>query len=93
MALSKITSNSITDSGVTSADLASGAVEQAFTTQIGGRRNLIINGAQVIDQRNATVTAAGAFVTDRFKHENNSGSDASVQQVSEAPDTFKNSLK
>jgi len=61
--------------------------------QIGGRRNLIINGSQIVDQRNATVTAAGTFVTDRFKHENNSSSDASVQQVSEAPDTFKNSLK
>jgi hypothetical protein len=31
-----------------------------------GRRNLIINGAMVVNQRNQTVTTSDAFYVDRF---------------------------
>jgi len=64
-----------------------------------GRKNLIINGAQVIDQRNdgssVTITSNDTFITDRFAAAmpSNGGSKMSVQQVSEAPEDFEYSLK
>jgi hypothetical protein len=41
-------------------------------SQVGGRRNLIINGAMTIDQRNegssvANINAAGSYIVDRWK--------------------------
>ena len=65
MALSKITSSSITD------------------TAIHGRRNLIINGAMQIDQRNsgASVTpASGNYTLDRFQAFSSAASKYSVQK-------------
>jgi hypothetical protein len=61
-------------------------------------RNRIINGAMVIDQRNAGASVAlGAGVTaysaDRFRIENNTTGTATAQQVSDAPTGFSNSLK
>jgi hypothetical protein len=60
-------------------------------------RNKIINGAMVIDQRNAgaVVTAKGSFLADRFQISNSGGEDVTfnLQQVSEAPAGFKNSIK
>jgi hypothetical protein len=62
-------------------------------------KNRIINGAQVIDQRNAgaavTVNTAGAFyATDRFRLSGASSSGVFTgQQVSDAPEGFVNSLK
>ena len=52
-------------------------------TQIGGRRNLIINGAQVIDQRNggASVTPTnGQYSVDRFICLQSTASKYSIQQ-------------
>ena len=71
MAISKITSNAITDGAVTADDLATGAVEQAMTTQIGGRRNLIINGAMQVAQRGAsfTPTTINTYSLDRWRSE------------------------
>ena len=57
-------------------------------------RNRIINGAQVINQRNATVTTGSTFVTDRWQVDNISTSGAvSFAQSSTAPAGFTNSLK
>lgn len=59
-------------------------------------RNRIINGNMMIDQRNAgaSVTPAnGAYCPDRWRAELTQASKYSVQQVSDAPDGFVNSLK
>jgi hypothetical protein len=60
--------------------------------QIGGTRNKIINGAMVIDQRNAgaAVSANGAYPTDRWQL-GISGGTWSVQQSSTAPAGFSKS--
>lgn len=60
-------------------------------------KNRLINGAQVIDQRNAgtavSVTGNNQFVTDRWAGYNSSEGIFSLQQVSDAPAGFVNSLK
>jgi hypothetical protein len=63
-----------------------------------GSRNRIINGAMTIDQRNAGAAVtygAQAYITDRFSVEkaNLSTLVATAQQVSDAPDGFRQSLK
>jgi len=59
-----------------------------------GFKNRIINGAQVINQRGATVTAASTYVTDRWQVDNLTTSGAvSFAQNSTAPAGFTNSLK
>jgi hypothetical protein len=60
-----------------------------------GFRNRIINGAMVIDQRNAgaAVTANGAFPVDRYQVSNTSDGAYSAQQDSSAPAGFVNSVK
>lgn len=63
-----------------------------------GFRNRIINGAMVIDQRNAgaavTATSNGAFPVDRFRTGGSSfGQTLSLQQVSDAPSGLVSSLK
>ena len=55
-------------------------------------RNLIINGAMVIDQRNATTTANGSYTLDRWKVFKPAGA-FSVVQDTEAPDGFQYSMK
>ena len=67
-------------------------------SQIGGRRNLVINGAQLIDQRNAgnAVTPSqntSTFITDRFMVFESTDGVVSAQQSSTAPDGFRSSLK
>jgi hypothetical protein len=59
-------------------------------------KNRIINGAMVIDQRNAgaSVTpASGAYLVDRFWFGSSQASKFTAQQVSTAPTGFINSLK
>ena len=60
-----------------------------------GFRNRIINGAMVIDQRNAgaAVTANGAYSVDRFLINNDTTGAYSGQQDSSSPAGFVNSLK
>jgi len=59
-----------------------------------GRRNLIINGAMVVNQRNQTVTTSDAFYVDRFKaFYNTSSGTYSIAQDSDAPDNFEYSSK
>jgi hypothetical protein len=64
--------------------------------QIGGTRNKIINGAMVIDQRNAgaavTPTADGTYTLDRWKTGLSQASKFSVQQSATAPEGFTTSL-
>jgi hypothetical protein len=63
--------------------------------QYTGFKNRIINGAMVIDQRNAgaAVTGDGAYPVDRFQLRNSSDGTVSGQQISDAPSGFINSFK
>jgi hypothetical protein len=61
-------------------------------------RNRIINGAMVIDQRNAGAsvspnTSVDVFPCDRFAVQASQNSKCTAQQVTTAPTGFKNSLK
>ena len=62
-------------------------------------KNRIINGAMVIDQRNAgasvtaTTTAVRTYVLDRWNYQTSTASKYSLQQSSTAPAVFVNSLK
>lgn len=59
-----------------------------------GFKNRIINGAMVIDQRNAgAAVTASTYCPDRWRVENTSDGAFSAQQVSDAPTGFVNSLK
>jgi hypothetical protein len=62
--------------------------------QIGGRRNIIINGAQEVDQRNAgaSVAAAAVYVTDRWKVQA-TGNQGDAEQIDSTIAGFKSSLK
>ena len=65
------------------------------TQQTMGFKNRIINGAMMIDQRNAgaSVTPTDAYTLDRWEAREDTDGAASVQQVSDAPTGFINSLK
>ena len=60
-------------------------------------RNRIINGAMVIDQRNAgasvTLNGSESYITDRFSCGDVTDGSFTAQQVSDAPTGFINSLK
>jgi hypothetical protein len=58
-------------------------------------KNRIINGAMVIDQRNAgaAVTAAAAYVVDRFNVGNSTDGAFSAERNTNAPSGFINSIK
>ena len=69
----------------------------ANTANTFGFKNRIINGAMVIDQRNAGASVTGtatayAFPVDRFKFYNTAASKLSGQQSTDAPSGFKNSI-
>jgi hypothetical protein len=58
-------------------------------------KNRIINGAMVIDQRNAGASVTptnGSYSLDRWKHEVSQASKFTVQQSTVAPDGFYNSM-
>jgi len=61
-----------------------------------GMKNRIINGAMVIDQRNAgasvIVTADGQYTLDRFRISQSQNSKFTIQQSTVAPTGFTNSL-
>jgi hypothetical protein len=77
--------------GVTFPDLS---VQNTAATGF-GFKNRIINGAMVIDQRNAgaAVTVNGAFPVDRFQVSQTTDGAFSAQQDSSAPTGFVNSVK
>jgi hypothetical protein len=65
------------------------------TAGVTGFKNRIINGAMVIDQRNAgaAVTTDGAYVVDRFTANEDTDGAYSAQRDTNAPAGFVNSLK
>jgi hypothetical protein len=103
--------NNIATGAVTAVKMASASVDLASATVTGvlpsanggtgttagvtGFKNRIINGAMVIDQRNAgaSVTPNGTYTLDRWYAVNSQTGKFSVQQVTDAPTGFVNSLK
>ena len=84
--------------GVVNADKLSGSNGGSISPDSSVFRNRIINGAMVIDQRNAgasvsITTDAKNYVMDRFWAYDNTDGDFSLQQVSDAPAGFINSAK
>jgi hypothetical protein len=58
-----------------------------------GFKNRIINGAMVIDQRNAGAAISSGYVVDRFNSANSTDGVYTIQQVSDAPAGFNYSAK
>ena len=91
MAISKIDSDGIVSGGITADSLNIG--------QIGGRRNLIINGAMQVAQRGTSFTGLGngesQYLLDRFRWNENGDPtyEFTATQDSNAPDGFAKSLK
>ena len=74
--------------------------EVMTNSQIGGRRNIIINGAMQVAQRGTSASVSdgsneGYATVDRFKINFNSGAGGAVtaSQSTDAPDGFSNSFK
>ena len=68
--------------------------EVATNSQIGGRRNLVINGAMQVAQRGTvTAVANNEYTLDRFAFTHSQDGAFTVTQDSSAPDGFGNSLK
>ena len=70
--------------------------EVLTNSQLGGRRNIIINGAMQVFQRGTSFTSvsSAAFHADRFElYLQNTASVYTVTQDSDAPNGFANSLK
>lgn len=64
--------------------------------QLGGRRNLIINGAMQVVQRGTSIACPASSITytmDRFFARPNSSTATTVSQVTDAPDGFQYSAR
>jgi len=93
--MSTLAVDAIVDSSNGNTTTINGATPTAYNTM---GKNRIINGAMEIDQRNAgsayTITGDGQYGVDRFQARTFAGSGRfSMQQVSDAPTGFLNSLK
>jgi hypothetical protein len=86
---SVITANTIANSAI-----QTGAVENYMSAAgLGfGMRNRIINGAMVIDQRNAGASVTSGFPVDRFSTNFSVASKFTLQRSTTAPAGFSNSL-
>ena len=66
-------------------------------SQIGGRRNIIINGAMQVAQRSTSATGLGAssgyFSLDRFQIFFNTSGRLTMSQEADGPSGFANSMK
>lgn len=108
MALTKVTSNVLGNSAVTSAKIAlsntgltfNDGSNQLTAASSFGFKNRVINGAMIFDQRNVGVAktsqavASSPFLCDRFRFGGGGGaSRMTTQQVQDAPPGFVNSLK
>jgi len=104
-AISIDTSQAVTVNGNTTlGDASTDTILMTGAPSIGGAgygmgmgfRNRIINGAMVIDQRNAgasvTITTNGTYTLDRWQMGSSSSSAFSVQQSSTAPTGFSKSM-
>lgn len=88
--------------GISGSAISSGTVAEAYggtgtTTGYYGFKNRIINGAMVIDQRNAGASVAisaalATFITDRFNVRTQTGTGNTSQQSTTAPSGFTKSL-
>jgi hypothetical protein len=94
-----INASQLVDGSITTAKIANNAITSAKMANGGaefGMRNRIINGAMMIDQRNAgasvSISNATRYITDRFRVDNVSDGVISSQQSSIAPAGFTNSL-
>ena len=90
MPLSKIVAKSITDDTITT--------DQIADTSVHGRRNLIINGAVNVHQRNADNTASDTFGPDRYRLQFSGGGTTMSQEDMTSSDTpyssgFRNFLR
>ena len=101
IAADAITNAKIADDAITNAKIADDAVqtENVASTVNLGRRNIIINGAMQVDQRNSGSSYAqinSAYSLDRFRGNSYDGGAATgkftVIQSSTAPDDFSHSL-
>jgi hypothetical protein len=92
------------DGSVTNAKMASGAALANVGTgnitadylnvgQLGGRRNLIINGAMQVAQRGTSSTESDIKTVDRWAIRHNSDGAFTQEQSTDAPAGFKNSFK
>ena len=81
-----------TISGTTSMSAITG-LASINSGQVGGRRNLLINGAQQVDQRNggSGVTPNSVYITDRWKMQSQAG--GSGAQITSTIAGFTKSLK
>jgi len=94
-----LTNKTLTSPTITGATITGGAVAATSgptSTQLAGNRNKIINGAMMIDQRNAgasvTITVDGTYTLDRWVCSSDAASKYSVQQSTTSPTGYKNSL-
>ena len=97
LAANSVNSTIIAANTISNTNIQTGAIENysRATGILSGMRNRIINGAMVIDQRNAgaSVTPAnGGFGTDRWKFTLSQASKLTSQQSTTAPTGFNNSL-
>jgi len=69
--------------------------EVITNSQIGGRRNIIINGSASVNQRGDStgVTADGYYGPDRWAYKTEGEETVSISQASDGPDGFANSYK
>lgn len=86
-----LTNKTLTAAGSNTVEATSGPT----STQLAGQRNKIINGAMMIDQRNAgaAVTAANVYTVDRWICYQSTAGTLTIQQSTDAPTGFTNSLK
>ena len=101
-----VTSTKIATSAITNAKIADGAVDsdaigssaivadKLSIGQIGGRRNIVINGGMQISQRGTSFSVSDNIYTlDRFVTEFSGLGAFTLTQSTDAPDGFGNSLK
>lgn len=75
-------------------DLALTPVASVNAGQIGGRRNLVINGAMQVAQRGTSFSGqTNNYPVDRFNYNQSSSATMNLEQSSDAPDGFSNSAK
>jgi len=70
--------------------------EVLTNSQIGGRRNIVINGSQIVSQRGTSFSLSGTadtFITDRFLISNSDTGAWTASQSTDSPTGFSNSLK
>ena len=87
------TAVTITESGIEATGVGI-TVANINGTQIGGRRNKIINGAMTVNQRNHSgAQGHNAYGLDRWKYNRSANAEFNIEQSTESPDGFAKSLQ